>query len=156
MITRETVYKAFYDSLVALKGTAGIVLVNRRLFHWSDVPATQQPALFVVQGAEQAVQKKGFPTKWLLNPKIWVYVNTNDDPNIGIQSILNSDVTPATLLNPILDLIESTFPWMEDTSGMTALGGLASHCWISGTIETFEGLLGPQEVAIVPVEILTA
>jgi hypothetical protein len=28
------------------------------------------------------------------------------------------------------------------------------HCWISGAIETDEGVLGGQAVAIVPIEIL--
>lgn len=156
MSPRETIYKALFDQLKALKGTAGIVTVNRRLLHWSDVPAVQQPALFLVQKRERPIQEKGKPTKWFFDLELYVYVHTGEDPNIGIQSILNSDQTPATLLNPVIDAVESVIPYPKDTSGMLALGGLASHCWISGTIETSEGLLGPQEVAIIPIEILTA
>ena len=39
---------------------------------------------------------------------------------------------------------------------MQTLGGLAAHAWTAGKIETDEGVLGGQAVAIVPVEILVA
>ena len=34
------------------------------------------------------------------------------------------------------------------------LGGLVSDCWISGKIETDEGALGGQAVAIIPIEMI--
>ena len=62
---------------------------------------------------------------------------------------------PATVLNPLLDAIEAApAPGGEGT--VQTLGGLAEHAWIAGKIETDEGVLGGQTVAIVPVEILAA
>jgi hypothetical protein len=60
------------------------------------------------------------------------------------------------VLNPLLDAIAAALaPTGADlVAGAQTLGGLVKHCWISGAIETDEGALGGQAVAIVPVEIL--
>ena len=116
--------------------------VSRRLLHWSDVPVSQQPAIFQIQRNEDPIQQRLLPTKWKLNVDLYVYVNTGSDPK----------ASPAILLNPILDAIEALFSPTENN--IQTLGGLCSHCWISGKIETSEGALGNQEVAIVPIEIL--
>ncbi len=144
MIEREPIYSAVF---VLLQGLTGVTTVSRRLRHWADVTPSEQPAVFQIQRGETPIQVKYIPTKWLLNLDIYVYVNTGDDPQ----------ASPAILLNPILDEIENLFPPSdEDGEGkVQTLGGLVSHCWISGRIETSEGALGAQEVAIIPLDILT-
>lgn len=139
-MTRETIYAALYAKLTAIPG---IVTTGRRLKHWSDVPAEQQPALYLIQRNETPSQVKGVPAKWSLKADLYLYVNTGNDENIA----------PATLLNPLLDAIEAVLA-VEPFSGFQTLGGLVSHAWIAGTIETSEGVLGNQEVAIIPIEIL--
>ena len=144
MIEREPIYLALFELLSDLAEANGVVTVTRKLRHWADVPASEQPAIFQIQRNEVPEQTRGLPTKWKLNVDIYVYVNSGDDP---VES-------PAKILNPILDALEALFPPSEENGAIQTLGGLASHCWISGTIETSEGVLGAQEVAIMPIEIL--
>ena len=62
---------------------------------------------------------------------------------------------PATVLNPLLDAIEAALA-PPASSNVQTLGGLVCHAWIAGKIETDEGALGGQAVAIVPIEILVS
>jgi hypothetical protein len=144
MIEREPIYLALFELISDLAEANGVVTVARKLRHWADVSATDQPAIFQIQRNEVPGQTRGLPTKWKLNVDLYIYVNSGDDP-AG---------SPAKILNPILDALEALFPPSEENGQIQTLGGLASHCWISGTIETSEGVLGAQEVAIVPIEIL--
>ena len=140
MINREPIYAALFAKLQNLPG---IVTASRRLKHYADVPPTQQPAIFMIQRTEAAEQVKNLPAKWRLHADVIVYVNTGEDPN-GV---------PAQLLNPIIDAIETALD-PDSINGSQTLGGLVSHCWISGSIETAEGVLGPQEIAVIPIEIM--
>lgn len=145
MINREPIYMALYNLLLGLVESESIKTASRRLKHWSDVPAVQQPAIFQVQKGEMPGQIRQLPTKWTLDVDFYVYVNSGDDPTAAATE----------LLNPILDDLEALFPSSDEDGPIQTLGGLVSHCWISGKIETAEGTLGEQEVAIVPIEILT-
>ena len=137
-MNREQIYSALYAKLA---GAANFVTTSRKLRHWDDVGASEQPALFVVQKSEVAdPQPKGVPTKWTLDVNVYIYVRSSDVPSSEINPLLDS-VTAALLPdNPI-------------TNAQT-LGGLVHHCWIEGQIETDEGLLGDQSVCIIPVRIL--
>lgn len=85
-------------------------------------------------------QSKDTPYKWDLNVSVFVYVRTIDG------------IPPATVLNPILDQIEAM---LLPAYGMKqTLGGLCDSCYIDGEIQTYEGTLGEQEVAIIPIKIL--
>lgn len=138
--------EALYGSLFALvSGAAGFVTASRRLRHWSDVAAQEQPALFMVQKRETAVRQRGLPPKWTLTVDLFVYARAPDD------------VSPAgPVINPLLDAIEAALaPLGPDAAGNAqTLGGLAYQAWISGQIETDEGVLGGQAVAIIPIDII--
>ena len=60
-----------------------------------------------------------------------------------------SDVAPAQ--QPALFVSQRT-----EINNKQTLGGLVAHAWIDGVIETDEGVLGDQAVAIIPVVIKTA
>jgi len=139
-MTREPIYAALF---ALLSGAAPFVTASRRLRHWSDVGPAEQPALFVVQKSETAERKAGLPAKWRALVDVFVYVHAPDDTT-----------APATVLNPLLDAIELALALAG--GAVQTLGGLAAHAWIAGKIETDEGVLGGQAVAIVPVEILVA
>jgi hypothetical protein len=141
-MTRELIYSTLFD---LWKSIPGIITYSRRLVHWSDVVPESQPALYQIQKGERAIVTRGVPTKWELSVDIYVYTNVGNDIN----------ATPAIALNPILDGIEAVL-LPDPATGFQTLGGLVSHAWIDGEIETSEGALGPQEVAIVPIRILTA
>jgi hypothetical protein len=145
-MTREPIYAALFEIVKAAAISAGAKTYSRKLRHWDDVKAGEQPAVFQVQRAESSSQKLKVPAIWTLNVDLYVYINTSDDPRVA----------PSTLLNPIIDALEAVMPPDESPGGPQTLGGLVSHCWIAGTIETSEGVLGDQEVAIIPVEIVGA
>ena len=140
---RETIYAALFTQVST---AAGFTTKSRRLRHWDDVRAEEMPALFQTQITENAEQRRGVPGKWSLHAQLWVYVSTaaQQDPT----------VVPSQLLNPLLDAIEYALRPDDVANSVCTLGGLVSHCWISGQIETSEGLLGDIEVAVIPIEIL--
>ena len=135
---REQIYSALFDKI---KDIGGFKTTSRKLMHWNDVPAGEQPALFQIQKAETPTQSKGMPTVWNLSVALYLYVNTQGQ-------------TPSMVVNDYLDKIEEALK--PDYEGFQTLGGLVSHCWISGAIETDEGLLGEQGVAIIPIDIRVA
>ena len=142
MIVREPIYAALFD-LAA--GAAGFVTAERRLRHWSDVAPAEQPALFMTQKSEVAsVKMLGAPTVWTLLVEFYLYAHSSDPY-----------LSPATVLNPLVDAVEATLA-PAATTGLQDLGlpSMVQHAMISGKIETEEGVLGDQAIAIIPVEIL--
>jgi hypothetical protein len=142
MIAREPIYAALFD-LAA--GAAGFVTAERRLRHWSDVAPAEQPALFMTQKSEVAsVKTLGAPTVWTLLIELYLYAHSSDPY-----------LSPATVLNPLVDAVEAALA-PAATTGLQDLGrpSMVQHAMISGKIETEEGVLGDQAIAIIPVEIL--
>jgi hypothetical protein len=138
---REPIYAALF-ALAA--GAANFVTASRRLRHWSDVGAAEQPALFMIQKSENAEERRPLPVKWRASVDLYLYVHAPDELT-----------SPATVLNPLLDAVEAALA-PDPVSHVQSLGGLVSHCWIAGRVQTDEGVLGGQAVAIVPVEILAS
>jgi hypothetical protein len=142
MISREPIYAALFGLIEA---AADFTVVDRRLRHWSSVSPAEQPALFMAQKSELAsVKTLGAPTVWTLSVDLYVYAHSSD-PYLA----------PATILNPLIDAVEAALA-PSATTGIQDLGlpAVVQHAYISGKIETDEGVLGDQAVAIVPVEIL--
>lgn len=142
MINREPIYAALFE---LIESAADFAVVDRRLRHWSDVAPAEQPALFMAQRSETAsVRTLGAPTVWTLAVDLYLYAHSSD-PYLA----------PATVLNPLLDAVEAALA-PSATTGIQDLGlpAMVQHAYISGKIETDEGVLGDQAVAILPVEIL--
>ena len=142
MINREPIYAALFGLVEA---AADFAVADRRLRHWSDIAPAEQPALFMAQKSELAkINALGAPTVWTLAVDLYVYAHSSD-PYLA----------PATVLNPLLDAVEAALA-PSATTGVQDLGLPAQvrHAYISGKIETDEGVLGDQAVAIVPIEIL--
>ncbi len=142
MINREPIYAALFG---LIESAADFTVVGRRLRHWSDVSPAEQPALFMAQKSETAsVKTLGAPTVWTLSVDLYVYAHSSD-PYLA----------PATVLNPLLDAVEAALA-PSAAIGIQDLGlpTQVQHAYIAGKIETDEGVLGDQAVAIVPVEIL--
>lgn len=142
-MNREAIYAALFNQLASVPG---IVVAERRLRHWDSVSSAEQPYLCVTQGGQtvaQGIPAKGVPAKWYLNADVYVYAQTAGEQVAG------------SVINPILDAIEQALaPEFPDINKCQILGGLVEHCWIEGTIETDEGTLGDQAVAIIPVRML--
>jgi hypothetical protein len=142
MIAREPIYAALFD-LAA--GAAGFVTAERRLRHWSDVAPAEQPALFMTQKSETAAVKAlGAPLVWTLTVELYLYAHSSD-PRLS----------PATVLNPLIDAVEAALA-PAATTGLQDLGlaAMVQHAMIAGKIETEEGVLGDQAIAIIPIKIL--
>ena len=144
--SRESIYSALFT---LASGVAGFVTKDRVLRHWTDVGPEEMPALFQVQKSETKVQQRGKPKVWELRGEFFVYVHTNSQQLGGVGA-----VPPSQILNPLLDDVENIFTIDDVSNQVCTLGGLVSHAWIDGTIETGEGTLGDHEVAIVPWAIL--
>lgn len=141
MNTREEIYQAFFD---LVSQTPGLKTSNRRFKLWTDVQPPDQPALFIVQRGEQAKFTPRTPTIWTLHLNVVLYGH-----NGGQESL-----APMSNLNPIIDAVVAkllpTAPMYEEQT----LGGLVERCRIDGEIQTDEGTLGDQAVAVIPITIL--
>ncbi|MGA7577853.1 MAG: hypothetical protein WBW52_06815 [Desulfobaccales bacterium] len=140
--------EAIYSALFALLSTIpGIVTCSRRVRHWTDVPPAEQPALIQEQFEESArYVGRAFPAKWTLSLNLALYVNVGND----------QQAAPSQTLNPLLDAV---LAMLEPSGGQEeqTLGGLVSHCRISGKVLIAEGgSLGPQAAALIPVEIVVS
>ena len=138
MINRETIYAALFAKLAAV---SGFTTVSRRLKHWTDTPPGDQPALFVIQRREIVQTVPALNPVYELEVDAYLYAYSGD-----------MNASPAQLLNPLLDAVTATL--LPDASNnKQTLGGLVQHAWIDGSIETDEGVLGNQAVAIIPIRI---
>jgi len=141
MIIREQIYTALWE-LGA--NAARFASANRRMRHWTDVAPAEQPALFMSEkGGQAAIKKLGAPIVWTLYAEFYIYAHSSD-PYLA----------PATILNPLIDAFEAALA-PSPTSGIQNLGlpQMVQHAYISGKVQTDEGVLGDQGIAIVPVEI---
>lgn len=140
--SREEVYTAFFSHMQADTNLAALVKTfTRRLKHWSDVAVEDQPALYLVHSGESRQVVRGMPPALVLEMNLWIYVNTQGEPS-------------GPVLNPILDAVDKSLEPVTTGDNTQTLNGLVHHCWIEGQTQIFEGDLGDEAVAIVPVKIL--
>jgi hypothetical protein len=139
MINRETIFAALFT---LVSNAATFNTKGRKLKHWNEISSADQPALFQTQGKEHATAGYRQPTKWMLSASIYVYAHQNA-----------LDVLPSTALNNLIGAIELALA-PDLATGEQTLGGLVQHCRIVGEVETDEGLLGDQSIAIIPIEIM--
>jgi hypothetical protein len=143
VIERERIYSALWALASASTNFAS---ANRRMRHWSEVSPAEQPALFMAErGGEAEIKALGAPIVWTLYADFYLYAHSNDPY-----------VAPSTILNPLLDALEQALA--PAATGVQNLGlpNMVQHAFISGKVETDEGVLGDQAVAIVPIVILCA
>jgi len=107
--------------------------------------AAEQPALFMSEKGGLATTKAlSAPIVWTLYADFYVYAHSSD-PYLA----------PAAILNPLIDALEAALA-PSPTTGIQNLGlpEMVQHAYIAGKVQTDEGVLGDQAIAIVPVEIL--
>lgn len=140
-MNREAIYSSLFD---LLSNAYSWATASRVLLHWSDCDRLQQPAMFMVQAGEQAIVQTRQPTVYQMNVQVYIYAHsqTLDGEN------------PSQILNKLLDAVTAAMKPSRAAEVQT-LGGLVQYARIEGAIETDEGFLGEQAVAIVPITILT-
>jgi hypothetical protein len=96
------------------------------------------------KGSQAAIKKLGAPIIWTLYAEFYVYAHSSDPY-----------LPPSAILNPLLDALEAALA-PSPTTGIQNLGLplMVQHAYITGKLQTDEGVLGDQAIAIVPVEIL--
>ena len=142
-INREAIYSALWD---LVSGAAQFATADRRLRHWADVSPAEQPALFMSQLTQRGETHQAafnLPVVWTLDADLFIYVHSTDPY-----------LTPAILLNPLIDAVELALA--PDPTGFQTLGlpEMVRHARMQGEIKTAEGVLGDQEFAIIRIEIL--
>lgn len=137
---RETIYQALWQRL---DGLTLFKTRSRRLKHWSDVDKRAQPALFMAQVSEIAKKVAKTPTQWTFNVDLYLYVSVDDK------------ASPGEAINPLLDAVCHAVQAKPVLATGNTLGlPCVMDCYVDGKIETDEGALGNQAIAIVPVVIL--
>jgi hypothetical protein len=139
---REAAAVALFAVLSALPAVRSS---SRILQHWNDVAAENQPALFQTQVGHEQTRTAGFPSLVTMSFEIFLYVSTTE----------GSGDAPATQLNQLLDAIDTALAPSIGQAKNT-LGGTCESVVISGRINTDEGTLGTQAVAVVPITITLA
>lgn len=142
-INREAIYSALFAKLCTINGLA---TTSRKLRHWVDVPAAEQPALFVIQKSETPQTTTGQPSAWRFDCDVYIYANTADE------------AAPSTKVNELLDQLCNLINEVHPVTGRAVLPDCddVHYCRINGTIQTDEGVLGDQAVCIVPITMLVA
>lgn len=138
-LNRELIYGSLFTRLQALTAQ-GFVTVSRRLRHVNDVNDTEMPYLAMAQGSETASYDAGRTPIWYLRCKLYVYIK---DPAGAI---------PGQLANTLMDAVTAVFTPDNANVNSFTMGGIVHYCRIDGTIETSEGTLGEQMIAIIPIE----
>jgi hypothetical protein len=139
MVSREQIFAALFARLQA---ASGFVTTSRTLRHWDNVAPEEQPAGFQMEGRQIAEGVSLRLTKWTVHAEWYVYAhaaNTSGD----VVALLN------TLVDALVDALDPGPAYDAQT-----LGGLVTSCRIHGDIETSEGRLGKQAVAIIPLLII--
>jgi hypothetical protein len=136
-MNREPIYSALFAKISQIEG---FNTVSRRLKHWDDVTPSEQPALFQSQKSEAVSTVPGMNPVWEFHLDLYLYARSSGDPFSS----------PAIILNPLIDSVVAALA-PDPISNKQTLGGLVQHCWIEGAIETDEGVLGDQAVAIIPI-----
>lgn len=148
-MNREAIKTALFNLIAAAQfdlgqGPVGFTTASPKLKHWNDVGPSEQPAFFLSQGMQipLAPPASNGPRAWHLDYWARIYVNTQGETD------------PASALNPILDAIAALFDPRALGGWPQTLDGLCQWVRIEGQIETFEGTLGDQEVALIPLRAL--
>lgn len=142
MIVREMIMAALW-TLASKSGS--YATASRRLRHWSDVSPAEQPALFMAErGGTGQSKAHATPIVWTLRADFFIYAHASDPY-----------AAPASVLNPLIDALEAALA-PSPATGLQQLGlpEMVRHAYLVGRVETDEGVLGDQAVAIVPIEIL--
>lgn len=146
-VSRESVMVALFARLKAMKDAGLFVTVSRRLKSFDDVPAQNQPALFMSEISQSFTQRNGYPRVLEMKVELYVYAQSNAVPD--------DESSPGSVMNPLLDAIEAALA-PDDTEGrrVCTLGGLVHHCWIEGDTREDEGVLGQQAIRVLTLSVL--
>lgn len=149
--------------LTRLGGIDGIEYVTRELEDWDNTPPAIQPSLMLLSGPIDPFVPNGgvlglAPPMWKMKLLAVVYVQVPSGKTETPSEILNPLV--AGVCNALLKQSAETratgaqFPANLPGQFSTTLGGLCQACYVAGTIDRQEGLVGRVAVANIPIEMV--
>jgi hypothetical protein len=141
MTSRRQIFAALF---ALVSSPPGFKTASRTVKSWADVDSADQPALFQVEGKQEAEARPAIGKKWVFHAELVIYAHQANTTN-------GADVVD--LLNDLVDTVVSRLAPPLGLENQT-LGGLVTDARVEGTIETSEGRLGQQAVAIIPVVIV--
>ena len=145
--SRETIYNGVFQALVKVVDGLEFKTCSRKTKIWTEVPANDQPAIFMQQVKETVSPGTGRepapPNMNVLSVDVVIYANAGGR--------LADTVTP--LLNECVDRIEALFPPPPKNPQTLSLPGVV-HIRIAGDIEYREGDLGGQGIVVIPLRIV--
>ena len=136
---REAVFAALFARLQAV---AGLTTVSRKMRAINELRPEEFNAAFQLQGPQHASFKGDVPTKTVLSAMWAIYTFTDDQT-----------VAPSTALNNLVDACCAVLAPSVGFDRQT-LGGLVELVAVDGEIEVYEGLLGSQAAALIPIKLL--
>lgn len=144
----EPAYAALFAALPGLTTDmvpGPFVTKSRRLKHWHDVPPELQPALFQNQLPIPITYAGDSPaSKWSLRADLYLYAHDATETDGG------------TLINTLVDQVTAALEPDNAELHLQTLNDAVYWCRVIGPIETDEGKLGAQGMAIIPVELILA
>lgn len=146
-LDRDPIFQAL---LARLRAIPDLGAVEDRFRPWSSVDAGETPCAYLVKGSETPSNERGFPPKWRISAKLYLYTHSANRMDMSAQRQAN------ILLTRIEAALERTEAEVQggDLPYATTLGGLVSHAWIDGPVDTDEGTLGDLAVHIIPIDIM--
>lgn len=140
MTSRKSIFAALF---ALVSGAPGFQTTSRTVKNWADVASPDQPALFQVEGKQDAGARAAIGTVWTFHAELVLYAHQ-------ANTVDGADVVD--LLNELVDAVLAKLAPLPGLDTQT-LGGLVTDVRVQGTIDTSEGRLGPQAVAIIPIVI---
>jgi hypothetical protein len=129
-------------SSTSASGLVGFTTASPKLKHWNDVPPNRAAGVLPQPGPADAdaAAGAGRPAAWHL------------DYSAGSTSTPRArPIRPRRSTRSSMRSRPRSTRWLRHPQ---TLGGLVQWARIEGTIETFEGTLGDQEVALIPFRLL--
>lgn len=145
MTTREAAVEALFN---VLKQSADFKVASRRNQDPEGLdPATQTPALFLVEDKDKWDRTAGY--NMLAKREMWLWA-------IIYVAITPSDVNsiPSSFINNTLDEIEALFAPDNINTDTFTLGGIVQACVIDGEAQRASGDITGKALAAVPIRIL--
>jgi hypothetical protein len=157
MPTRESVMTA----LLALAATAtSFATVTRQIVLIPGAPTPSvatppaQPALLLLEDHEMTARPNhGGPPKRTWFVQLWLWCQIPDGATPGVP---DGATLGATLINNLIEAVETALAPDNAQLGVLTLGGLVQRCWIEGATIKISGDADPngQCFAIIPISIL--
>lgn len=124
----------------------GTTQANGRMQLGDDVPASEQPALYLVKAQEQWDYKTSYGAiKYTLQYHALILVRAGGSPE---------DTTAETVMDNILDAVDSAMSPQPGYQFQT-LNGLVYNCYINGPVEIDPPILHDQAAIWIPILVVT-